>query len=145
MQSRPSEITQNNISETRSQETQSTHKHGFSRHDGQSDLSPLVQGDGAVPSSSWETGSAAASEQDVEVQAQSADPALAGTSTPPARTRSPVDRIIEHERATTPSPKGNGRKLSFRVVPKPKNSTVRSRALIDFPNGIRPGHLRCNS
>ncbi|MCJ1250612.1 hypothetical protein MMC30_007840 [Trapelia coarctata] len=52
------------------------------------------------------------------------------------RDRSPVDRIIEHERALTPSPKSFPRGPGFRVVSRTKNPGPGTLNLADFPNEV---------
>jgi len=52
------------------------------------------------------------------------------------RNRSPVDRIVEYERALTSSPKNLSRGPGFKVVPRSKRSGTGTLNLADFPNGI---------
>ena len=51
------------------------------------------------------------------------------------RTQSPVDRIAEHERALTTSPKKSNEGLRFKVVERNKNPRDENSSIAAFPNG----------
>ena len=56
-------------------------------------------------------------------------------SNPAPRTRSPVDRIIDYEKATALPSKSKARELSFKVVSTSQEANAESLSILDFPNG----------
>jgi len=58
------------------------------------------------------------------------------SETPPKRAGSPVDKIIEHERASPKYAQRKGDGPSFTIVARSKNDTPTGPNLVDFPNGM---------
>ena len=136
MQSRPTEIS-NQFTTVSPSESSTTDQYG-----GHNDLR------GHHVESSIETGSGSASSdtsgEDIPPRSsgqleqhgtdESSGRRLSPVSTP--RNKSPVDRIIEHERSTTPSPRRTrGQGPEFRVIPRTSPPSAGSIKLEDFPNG----------
>jgi len=133
MQSRPLEVSKTNSTNVQPQKLQNR-QHGVDRHDEPSPH-PLPSGKGSEPSG----GSASKANRDGNIAtrtdeaAQTPSPRLSAENLP--GDQSPVDRISEYERASTPSPKSVPRGLGFKVVTRSKKPGTGTLGLADFPNG----------
>lgn len=65
---------------------------------------------------------------------RSSDDSLGGSSRG-LRKRSPVDRIADHEKASSYLPKIRSQGPAFAVIQRGRNATIGQLALADFPNG----------
>lgn len=83
--------------------------------------------------SASDTASSTPSGRDLDEVSERALRRLSPSSAP--HSRSPVDRIIEYERASTNLPKGRNEGPAFTLVQRCKKSGYDRVALLDFPNG----------
>lgn len=130
MQSRPTEVSKQQSSVATHQETSPSRQHGVIQDRAVSDLPS--RGAGSESGSARSTSPIAAE----RASDSGPDPPSSGLShvvTP--RNRSPVDRIIEHERSPVSFSRSKSRGPDFQVIPGPKGSAGTKVQLTDFPNG----------
>ena len=140
MQSEPNEINHNVLL---TQNTQASHPyshHGLDRYDEQRSSGPRA-GEGR-PISRCSTSDTASSVS----SSGGSDGALGRPSrrlSPPSRpqTRSPIDRIAEHEKGLIYGPKKRNQAPGFTVVQRGKKPSSRQSVLTGFPNGWSPASL----
>lgn len=134
MQPEPNETSQNISLPQSSQENTRDSQHGFH----ESDVHPSPQlraGEGRAkprrPASNTSPSASSAGSSD-----DARERPLRRLS-PPSRqkSRSPVDRIIEHEKDLTYLPKKRAEERTFTVVQRGKNLSSAQVAIGDFPNG----------
>lgn len=138
MQSRPTELPKVFSPATLPESNQPSH-HG-DRHDDHSIATVAsfeAEVGSATPDSQREGDSSASSQAREEhpVEGPNSD-RLSNLVTP--RNKSPVDRIIEHENSSTPSPRTRWRGPEFRIIPRTSKPASGSTKLSDFPNGKSP-------
>jgi hypothetical protein len=128
MQSDSNEVTQNT---PLNQDTNSSHlnsHHGLDRADGQPTRQLRASQERAENSRSTSVTSSSTSTS--RGSDDSFERSIRGL-----RGNSPVDRIDEHEKASSYSPSRRNRGPAFAVIQRGRNATIGQVALADFPNG----------
>ena len=135
MQSRPTELSKKSSTVSLSESSYST-QYGCRRDElGDPALSPEGAGsdEANLHSASGSAAAESSSRLESALVAGSRGSRLSPSSTP--RNRSPVERIIAHERLSTPSPSNIGEGPVFKIVPRTSKLSADCVKLTDFPNG----------
>ena len=135
MQSRPIEVSKESSPANPPQLSKSTH-HGYRHNERDGSTSSVVEASGsnATTRPSLENDAPKYSDRVGQPPLETTDGDRLNPATP--RNRSPVDRIIEHERSLTPSPSRRGQGPDFRVIPRTSKFIAGSKSLNDLPNGV---------
>ena len=134
MQSEPNNTSQNTLSTERTQVNEQPSHHGLD-HPHERTSRPLHPGEGGrgIPSS---TQPAEATLPPVANNCEKSERSTRRVNSTSSRTPSPVDRIIEHEKAVNYSPRRRTEGPGFTVIKGGRKLGNRQVALADFPNGM---------
>ena len=135
MQSEPTNTSQNTLSTELTQVTYQAIHHGLD-YSRERPSRPLRPGEGGRETST-SAKHAGATSPPVASDGNASESAVRRLNSTSPRTPSPVDRIIEHERAVSYSPKRRNEGPRFTVVKGGKKSSNGQVALAEFPNGLQ--------
>ena len=135
MQSRPIEVSKESSSANPPPLSNST-QYGYRHNDRDDSAFSVVEASGsnAITRPSLEDHAPKYSDGVEQPPSETTDGDRLSHATP--RNRSPVDRIIEHERSPTPSPRRRDQGPDFRVIPRTSKFVAGSKSLNDLPNGV---------
>lgn len=134
MQPEPNEILQKTTLISTTQDNHRDSQHGFDQSTQRLPVQPLAEERRPEPRRfATDSASSTSSGSDFDEALEYPLRRLSPPSRP--HTRSPVERVEEHEKASTKSPKRRNEGPAFTVVPKDKKSTYDRIAIADFPNG----------
>ena len=115
------------------QDTNQIHNHGEDDPTQSLSRQPLVDGGRAQH---WPpAGHCTTSDASSQGSGDGADSSVEGLSIPLRKTGSPVDKISEHERASSHYNKQKRGGLAFNVVSRTKKPSLNGGSIVDFPNG----------
>lgn len=134
MQSEPNEILQKTSLTSSTQDNHQDSQHGFDQSTQRLPVQPLAEERRPEPGRSpSDSGSSTSSGGDFDEALEYPLRRLSPPSRP--HTRSPVDRVAEHEKASTKAPKRRTEGPAFTVIQRGKKPIYDRIAIADFPNG----------